>query len=129
MICLSPLVKQVEINFKDLNKVQLDTLKDVYIESRLNAMSEIELRKFAREVLDLQVRGTVGNEEEREVWKEMKDHFQDDFEHKIKEVVKVKGSEDITIEPEKEDFLKRLELLEQRQKEESKTNEDMWGDD
>ena len=129
MICLSPLVKQVEINFKDLNKVQLDTLKDVYIESRLNAMSEIELRKFAREVLDLQVRGTVGNEEEREVWKEMKDHFQDDFEHKIKEVVQVKGSEDITIEPEKEDFLKRLELLEQRKKEESKTNEDMWDDD
>ena len=50
-------------------------------------MSENELRKFVKEVLELQVRGTVGSEEEREVWKEMKDYFKDDFEKKIQEVV------------------------------------------
>ena len=89
-------------------------------------MSEEDLRSFAREVIDLQVRGTVGNEEEREVWKEMKEHFDQDFEKKLKEVIKVKPVEDLTTDPEQEDFKQRLELLEQRKKEESQINDDMW---
>ncbi len=101
-------------------------LKETYIESRVKAMSEKELRKFAREVLDLQVRGTVGNEEEREVWKEMKDHFNDDFEKIIKEIIKIKKNEDITLDGEQEEFKQRLELLENRKVEENHKNKDMW---
>ena len=119
-------MKDKAITFKDLTKAQLDALKDLYIDSRVDSMSEVDLRKFVKEVLDLQVRGTVGNEEEREVWKEMKDHFEENFEEKIKAVIKAKGSEEVVIPPEEEEFKKRLEVLEQRKKEESETNVDMW---
>ena len=119
-------MKDEAISFKDLTKAQLDALKDLYIDSRVGSMSEIELRKFVKEVLDLQVRGTVGNEEEREVWKEMKEHFEESFEEKIKAVIKAKGSEEVVIPPEEEEFKKRLEVLEQRKKEKNETNVDMW---
>ena len=119
-------MKDKAITFKDLTKAQLDALKDLYIDSRVDSMSEVDLRKFVKEVLDLQVRGTVGNEEEREVWKEMKDHFEENFEEKIKAVIKAKGSEEVVIPPEEEVFKKRLEVLEQRKKEERETNVDMW---
>ena len=119
-------MKTVEISYKDLTKGQLDMLKDLYIESRVNEMSEQELKKFVKEILDLQIKGTVGNEEEVEVWKEMDEHFNENFERTIKEVLKVKKVEDVTIDQEQEDFKKRLELLEQRKEEESHKNEDMW---
>ena len=119
-------MKDEAISFKDLTKAQLDALKDLYIDSRVDSMSEVDLRKFVKEVLDLQVGSTVGNEEEREVWKEMKDHFEENFEEKIKAVIKAKGSEEVVIPPEEEEFKKRLEVLEQRKKEESETNVDMW---
>ena len=119
-------MKEEEISFKDLSQAQLDALKDLYIDSRVELMSEVDLKKFAREVIDLQVRGTVGNEEEREVWKEMKEHFDANFEQKLKEVIKVKGSEQVRMSPDEEEFHKRLEFIEQRKKEESKANEDMW---
>ncbi len=119
-------MKNEEISFKDLSKAQLDALKDCYIDSRVESMTEIDLRKFVREVLELQVRGTVGNEEERETWKEMKEHFDDKFEEKIKEVIKMNESLEVIINPEEEEFKKRLELLEARKNETSKSNEDMW---
>ncbi len=119
-------MKNEEISFKDLTKAQLDDLKDAYIDSRVGSMSEVDLRHFVREVLDLQVRGTVGNEEEREIWKEMKDHFADNFEQKIKAVLNLKGSKKEIILPEGSEFEKRLQLLEQRKLEECKENEDMW---
>ena len=122
-------MQEEEISFKSLTNLQLDTLKEIYIESRLNQMSEIELRNCAREVLELQVQGTVGNEEEKEVWKDMKSHFADDFLRKIKEVIKAKGSNEISLDNEQEDFKKRLELLEQRKQEESQKTEDMWEDE
>ena len=119
-------MKNDEISFKDLTKAQLDALKDLYIQSRVESMSEVDLRKFVSEVLDLQVRGTVGNEEEREVWKEMKEYFDQNFAQQIKEVIKTKGSEEVGIPSEEEEFKKRLEVLEKRKQEETKTNKDMW---
>ena len=53
-------MKDEAISFKDLTKAQLDALKDLYIDSRVDSMSEIYLRNFVKEVLDLQVRGTIG---------------------------------------------------------------------
>ena len=114
------------MNYKDLSKVQLEALKTIYIESRVEGMSEKELRQFVKEVLELQIRGTVGNAEEREVWREMKDHFDENFEQKVKEVIKAKGLGDKSISLEQTEFQKRLEVLEQRKKEESNKNKDMW---
>ena len=115
-----------EISFKDLTNSQLVALKELYIESRVQSMSEVDLRKFTREVLELSVMGTVGNEEEKEVWKEIKDHFQDDFDQKLKEVIKDNASEDLTSPPKEDELKKRIELMEQRKKEKTNNAEDMW---
>ena len=117
------------MNYKDLTKGQLEALKDIYMDRRVKGMSDIELRKFVREVLELQVRGTVGNTEEREVWKEMKDYFEEDFENQINEVIKSNTLEEVSISPEQEEFQKRLKVLEQRKAEQSEKTEDMWDDD
>ena len=42
-------MKDEAISFKDLTKAQLDALKDLYIDSRLDSMSEVDLRKFVKE--------------------------------------------------------------------------------
>ena len=63
-----------EINFKDLSKPELDNLKDLYVENRLSKMTESDLRSFVKGAIEDQIKGTVGNEEEKEVWLEMKDY-------------------------------------------------------
>ena len=40
-----------ELNYKDLSENELDTLKDMYILSRVNAMTESDLRKFVKEII------------------------------------------------------------------------------
>mgnify|MGYP001158235741 CR=1 FL=1 len=115
-----------KITHKDLTKKQLESLKDAYLDNRVNSMREDDLRKFVKEVLELQIRGTVGNEEEKEVWKEMKDFFKDDFEKKIKIAIKENEMEELILSPEEEEFKKRLETLEQRKSEQENANKDMW---
>ena len=127
--CLIPLIKKPEITHKDLSKEQLTALKEVYIEGRLKAMNELELRKFAKDVLDLQIHGTVGSDEEREIWREMKNHFEDGFIAKIKQICKEKPKSQVNLEEEEKDFQQRLELLEKRKSEGSQKTEDMWNDD
>mgnify|MGYP001167775888 CR=1 FL=1 len=115
-----------ELTYKDLSERELDTLKDMYVSSRLNAMTESDLRKFVKEIIIDQIKGTVGNAEEREVWEEIKDHFSEDLSKKILEVkekcnknnkVAQKSAEEI-------EFDRRLGLLKQQQEE--KLSKDMW---
>ena len=119
-------MKTEEITFKDLHKGQLESLKEMYIERRINAMKESELRQFVKDVLDLQIKSTVGNQEEKEVWKEMKDFFQDDFYKILEEIIKITNRDDNALEGEQEEQKKRLELLERRKTEEEHKIEDMW---
>ena len=56
-----------ELNYKDLTEKELDSLKDMYISSRVNSMTEADLREFVREIIIDQTKGTVGNAEEKEV--------------------------------------------------------------
>ena len=37
-----------ELSYKDLTDVELDSLKDMYISSRVNSMTEHDLRLFVR---------------------------------------------------------------------------------
>ena len=115
-----------ELNYKDLSNKELDTLKDMYISSRVNSMTEIDLRKFVKEIIIDQIKGTVGNAEEKEAWEEIKDHFSEDLSKKILEVkekcnkyskVEQKSQEEI-------EFDRRLGLLKQQQEDES--SKDMW---
>ena len=115
-----------EINYKDLTERELSNLKDIYIASRLNSMSEHDLRIFVRQIIEDQIKGTVGNEEEKEAWLEMKEHFSEEFSKKIGEIKlkdKNKGSNHNKSSEEIE-FDKRLKYLERQQ--ESQAPKDMW---
>ena len=118
--------KKDALSFRDLTKSQLISLKERYVESRLNSMTTTDLKKFVKEVLDLQISGTVGNDEEREVWKEMREHFNEDFEQQIKEVLKSNTSEDNLLTPEEQEFQKRLDTLEKNKQGGIQGNQDMW---
>ena len=115
-----------ELSYKDLTETELDMLKDMYISSRVNKMTETDLRKFVKEIIIDQIKGTVGNAEEKEAWEEIKDHFSEDLGKMILEVkqkcnknqkLEQKGSEEI-------EFERRLTLL--KQQEEDQTSKDMW---
>tara|TARA_Y100001968_G_scaffold172696_1_gene158079 strand:+ start:280 stop:633 length:354 start_codon:yes stop_codon:yes gene_type:complete len=115
-----------ELTYKDLTETELDSLKDMYIISRLNSMTENDLRSFVEEIIIDQIKGTVGNAEEKEAWEEIKEHFSEDLSKKILEV-KAKCSKKTKVElksPEEIEFEKRLGLL--KQQEEEKSSKDMW---
>ena len=115
-----------DFTYKDLSETELDTLKDMYISSRVNTMTENELRNFAKEIIIDQIKGTVGNAEEKEAWDEIKDHFSENLSEKILEV-KEKCNKNRQLEqrsPEEIEFDKRLGLLKQKQDEQS--SKDMW---
>ena len=115
-----------ELTYKDLTETELDTLKDMYISSRVETMTEGDLRKFVKEIIIDQIKGTVGNAEEKEAWEEMKDHFSEDLSQKILEVKEKcnKNKKDEQKNPEEIEFDKRLGLLKQQQEEQS--SKDMW---
>tara|TARA_B100000965_G_C19599160_1_gene761666 strand:+ start:5012 stop:5371 length:360 start_codon:yes stop_codon:yes gene_type:complete len=117
-----------ELTYKDLSEKELDALKDIYISSRLNSMTENDLRLFVQEIIIDQIKGTVGNAEEKEAWEEIKEHFSNDLGKRIEEVKAKfsKNSKEIIKTPEEIEFDKRLSLLKQQQEEKSST--DMWED-
>ena len=115
-----------ELTYKDLSETELDSLKDMYIASRVNSMTESDLRKFVKEIIIDQIKGTVGNAEEKEAWEEIKEHFSENLSNKILEV-KEKCNKNKKVEqksPEEIEFDRRLGLLKQQQEEES--SKDMW---
>ena len=115
-----------ELTYKDLSETELDTLKDIYISSRVNTMTESQLRTFVREIIIDQIKGTVGNAEEKEAWEEIKDYFSEDLSQKILEV-KEKCNKNHKVEqksPEEIEFDRRLGILKQQQEEQ--TTNDMW---
>ena len=118
-----------ELSYKDLSEKELDFLKDIYISSRVNSMSETDLRVFVRDIIIDQIKGTVGNAEEKEAWTEMKDYFSEDFSKKILEVkAKFEKTTQVDLKsPEELEFDKRLSLLKQQQQEEN-SSKDMWED-
>ena len=116
-----------EISYKDLANSQLDKLKEIYIDSRMKQMTDDDVRLFVRTVISDQIKSTVGNDEEREAWKEMKDHFDIQFEDKIKEVIRDKISDEKSLlTPEQIELEKRLKYLEERNKEKDEKSSDMW---
>ena len=116
-----------EITYKDLTEAELNYLKDMYISSRLNSMSENDLRLFVREIIIDQIKGTVGNAEEREAWEDIKDHFSEDLSLKIREVKEKfsKKKKEELKSPEEIEFDKRLILL-KKQQEKDNASTDMW---
>ena len=112
--------------YSDLSKKQLENLKELYIQKKVESMSHQELKQYVLEIISHQINDTIGKEEEMEAWREMSDFFGEQFEIIILEI-QTKYSDDknlneTEIDPQKE----RQRLLDQNIVNPEK--KDMWDD-
>ena len=75
-----------KINYSDLSNKELELLKDIYIDLKVKSMNINDLKGFAFENISLQIKNTIGNEEELEAWQEMEDFFKDEFLSRIQDI-------------------------------------------
>ena len=119
-------MKNKSLVFSDLSKNQLQNLKEFYIQTKVNSMSNEELKAFVLEIISHQINETIGKEEEMEAWREMSDFFGEKFETIILEIqTKYKDAgnlKDSELDPQK----LRQDLLEKNSIEKEK--KDMWDD-
>ena len=84
-----------KINYSDLSNKELEILKDTYIELKVKSMNINDLKGFAFENISLQIKNTIGNDEELEAWQEMEDFFKDEFLNTIQEIqIKLRSKND-----------------------------------
>ena len=119
-------MKKKPIIYSDLSKKQLETLKELYIQKKVESMSHQELKEYVLEIISHQIKDTIDKEEEMEAWSEMSDFFREQFEEVILEI-QTKNSDDknvldTEIDPQKQ----RIELLEKNNLDQEK--KDMWDD-
>ena len=119
-------MKKKSFIYSDLSKKQLENLKELYIQKKVESMSHHELKKYVLEIISHQINDTIGKEEEMEAWKEMSDFFGDQFEIVILEMqTKFSDNKDV-LDTEIDLQKQRLELLERNNLEQKK--KDMWDD-
>ena len=112
--------------YSDLSKKQLEIIKELYVQKKVESMSHQELKKFVLEIITHQINDTIGKEEEIEAWKEMSDFFGEQFERIILEI-QTKYSDDKNVHDQEIDPQKqRLDLLERNSSNQEK--KDMWDD-
>ena len=75
-----------QINYSDLSRNELEILKDKYIDQRVKSMNIKDLKDFAIEQISLQIKNTIGNDEELEAWQEMEEFFKDEFDNTIRDI-------------------------------------------
>ena len=75
-----------QLNYSDLSNKELELLKDIYVDLKVKSMNINDLKDFAFENISLQIKNTIGNDEESEAWQEMEDFFKDDFLDNIKDI-------------------------------------------
>ena len=84
-----------KINYSDLSNKELELLKDIYIDLKVKSMNINDLKSFAFENISLQIKNTIGNDEELEAWQEMEDFFKDEFLNTIQNVqIKLRSKND-----------------------------------
>ena len=119
-------MKKKSLIFSDLSKKQLEKLKELYIQKKVESMSHKELKQYVLEIISHQINDTIDNEEEMEAWREMTDFFGEQFEIVILEIqtkfIDEKNVHETEIDPQRE----RVELLEKNNLGQEKT--DMWDD-
>ena len=119
-------MKKKPIIYSDLTKKQLENLKELYVQKKIESMSHQELKEYVQDIISHQVNDTIDKEEEMEAWREMSDFFGEQFEIVIQEIQKKyiddKNILETQIDPQKE----RIELLERNNLEQEK--KDMWND-
>ncbi len=75
-----------KIKYSDLSSKELELLKDMYVDLKVKSMNNNDLKDFAFENISLQIKNTIGNDEELEAWQEMEDFFKDEFHNAIQDV-------------------------------------------
>ena len=75
-----------QLNYSDLSNKELGLLKDIYIDQKVKSMDNNDLKDFVIENISLQIKNTIGNDEELEAWNEMEEFFNDEFEKIIRDI-------------------------------------------
>ena len=75
-----------KFNYSDLSPKELELLKDTYIHLKVKSMNNDDLKDFAIENISLQIKSTIGNDEELEAWHEMEEFFKDEFDNIIRDL-------------------------------------------
>ena len=119
-------MKKKPIIYSDLSKKQLENLKELYIQKKVESMSHKELKQYVLEIISHQINDTIGKEEEMEAWREMSDFFGEQFEIIILEIQTKYSDEQTHIENEVDPQKQRIELLERNNSGQEK--KDMWDD-
>ena len=119
-------MKKKSVIYTDLSKKQLESLKELYIQKKVESMSHQELKQYVLEIISHQINDTIGKEEEMEAWKEMSDFFGDRFEKVIQEMQAKYMDNTNGLENEIDDQQQRIELLERNNLDQEKR--DMWDD-
>ena len=119
-------MKKNSIIFSDLSKKQLENLKELYIQKKVETMTHQELKQYVLEMISHQINDTIGKEEEMEAWREMSDFFGEQFEIIILEIQTKYIEDKNVIETEIDSQKQRIELLERNNLDQEK--KDMWDD-
>ena len=104
-------MKKKSIIYSDLSKKQLETLKELYIQKKVESMSHQELKEYVLEIISHQINDTIGQEEEMEAWSEISDFFGEEFERVILEIQTKYCDDKNMLEAEIDSQKKRSELL------------------
>ena len=119
-------MKKKSITYADLTQKQLEHLKELYIQKKVECMSNKELKQFVLEIISHQINDTIGKEEEMEAWREMSIFFGDQFEFIALEIQQKYASNESLQNFEEDTQEHRLELLGKNNLEKDK--QDMWDD-
>ena len=119
-------MKKKPIIYSDLSKKQLENLKELYIQKKVESMSNQQLKQYVLEIISHQINDTIGKEEEMEAWKEMSDFFGEKFEIIILEIQTEYIDDKKVLETELDSQKRRIELLERNNLDQEK--KDMWDD-
>ena len=119
-------MKKKSIIYSDLSKKQLENLKELYIQKKVESMSHQKLKQYVLEIISHQINDTIGKEEEMEAWREMSDFFGEQFEIIILEIQTKYIDDKNVMETEIDSRKQRIELLEKNNLAQEK--KDMWDD-
>ena len=119
-------MKKKTIIYSDLSKKQLENLKELYIQKKVESMSNQELKQYVLEIISHQINDTIGKEEEMEAWREMSDFFGEKFEIIILEIQSKYADYNNVPEIEIDSQKQRIELLDKNNLDQEK--KDMWDD-
>ena len=119
-------MKKKPIIYSDLSKKQLENLKELYVQKKIESMSHQELKEYVQEIISHQVNDTIDKEEEMEAWREMSEFFGEQFEIIILEMQTKYIDEKIDIDNDIDPQKQRIDLLERNNLDQEK--KDMWDD-